>query len=291
MEQSLVSVCVPTFNGAEYLQEALDSISYQTYRNLEVIISDDESTDGTFDIIENYKRSSPFPVKVLNHNPSGIGSNWNNCLKNAKGDFIKFLFQDDLLYPGCIEEMIQIISKEEDIGLIASKRNFLIEGTIEPSLKEWIETYKDLQKTMNLPSREVNFLDKNLLKDKRFLQIPHNKIGEPSAVLFRTSILNRTGYFREDLQQILDAEFYYRILKTYRIGIINKDLVAFRLHPLQTTNINRQKYISDYRDYDKILYKDFFWYLNISEQKRLFFKFNFIGRVIRKLKNAAAVRT
>lgn len=290
MIDPLVSVCIPTFNGAKYLQKALDSVIYQTYKNIEVVISDDDSTDNTIKIIKEFNHSVDFPVRIFHHSPSGIGSNWNNCLRNSRGEYIKFLFQDDVLFPDCIEKMMQVISKDENLGLVASKRKFLIEGEIGPILQEWISTYDDLQKGMNLPNKEINIVDNNLLKDENFLQIPHNKIGEPSAVLFRRSVLKKSGYFREDLQQILDAEFYYRILKNHKIGIINKELVAFRLHPEQTTNINRKKAISDYRDYDKILYNNFFWYLNVHQQKRLFFKFNFIGKVIRKLKYAAVIK-
>lgn len=284
---SLVSVCIPTYNGAKYLPEALDSIIQQTYKNLEIVFSDDESTDYTLSIIEEFKNSVDFPVRVVTHSPSGIGSNWNNCLKNAEGEFIKFLFQDDILYPECIEEMIEAITQQKDIVLVASKRKFLIEGKINPSIRKWMKTYNDLQEELDLPCREINILDKTLFKNENFLQIPHNKIGEPSVVLFRRSILKKIGYFREDLEQILDAEFYYRVLKKYKIGIINKELAAFRLHPEQTTNINRKKAISDYRNYDKILYCDFFWYLSFKEQKRLFFKFNLIGKFIRKFRHAA----
>lgn len=287
MVNSLVSICIPTYNGAKYLQEALDSVICQTYRNFEVIISDDNSTDNTISIIEDFQKSVIFPVHVFHHSPSGIGANWNNCLKNANGEYIKFLFQDDVLFPECIEEMVSGISKDANLGLVASKRSFLVEGKVDLFLEDWISTYNDLQKGLNLPAQRVNILDRALLKDKKFLQIPHNKIGEPSVVLFKTSILKKTGFFREDLQQILDAEFYYRILKNYRIAIINKELVAFRLHPGQMTNVNRKKFITDYRDYDKILYNEFFWYLNVHQQKRLFFKFNLIGNVIRNLKYAA----
>src|SRR5690606_38180799 len=109
-------------------------------------------------------------------------------------------------------------------------------------------------------------------------------------VLFRKSILKTTGYFREDLEQILDAEFYYRVLKKYKIGIIKKELAAFRLHPEQTTNINRNKPISDYRKYDKILYNEFFFNLNFKEKKRLFIKLSLIGKFVTKIKHTAAGR-
>lgn len=290
MKHPLISICIPTLNGEKYLEEALNSISHQTYRNIEMIVSDDNSTDRTLIIIAEFKRKIDFPVYIYSHSPMGIGANWNNCIKNANGEFIKFLFQDDVLFPRCIEEMVQVINTRKDIGLVASKRKFLIEGDLSPTISKWIFQYKDLQADLGLPKQEINIFDKNLFKHDKFVEIPQNKIGEPTTVLFRKSILKETGDFREDLQQILDFEFYYRLLKKYKIAIINKELAAFRLHPMQATNINRNRPIKDYKEYDKILYRDFFWYLNKGQQQRLFRKFNLIGRGYRKIRNAIKAR-
>ena len=286
MMKFLVSICIPTYNGAPFLQEALDSVSQQTYKNIEVIISDDASNDKTLEIIQDFKAKASFPVSIYHHEPKGIGANWNNCIRKANGKFIKFLFQDDVLLPSYIEEQLAVLSSYNNIGLVASKRKFLIEGKVDLELKEWIETYNDLQEKLELPSGEVSIITENLFKDNKFLKSPLNKIGEPPTVFFRKSVVKEIGYFREDLHQILDYEFYYRLLRSYNIAIINKRLVNFRLHQLQATNINRNKPIKDYEIYGRILYEDFFWYLNYSEKKRLFFKFNRIGKIIQRLENA-----
>ena len=110
-EHPLVSICLPTYNGETFLNEALDSIKSQTYPNLEVIVSDDASSDGTLRIIEEFKATVAFPVQVFNHEPQGIGANWNHCMKHAKGIYIKFLFQDDVLYPECVTEMVKWFSQ------------------------------------------------------------------------------------------------------------------------------------------------------------------------------------
>lgn len=284
MNQPLVSICIPTCNGAKYLNEALRSIEKQTYKNFEVVISDDDSNDNTVKIIEEFTNKVLFPVRIYFHSPSTIGANWNNCIRKAKSEFIKFLFQDDVLYPTCIEEMMLALIKDKNIGLVACKRDFLVEGKRDSVLNEWIETYQNLQINMNFPQKRINILDKRMFRNKNFIKVPQNKIGEPTAVLFRKSTITKIGYFREDLQQILDAEFYYRLLKQFKIAIINDELVAFRLHPLQATNVNRNKPINDYMLYDRILYKNYFWYLDRVQQKRLFIKFNLVGKLFRKLK-------
>jgi glycosyltransferase involved in cell wall biosynthesis len=88
---SLVSICIPTYNGKKYLNEALESVKSQVYKNIEVIISDDNSTDSTLEICNKFKHEVDFPVYIYSHKPSGIGANWNYIIEKANGDFIKFL--------------------------------------------------------------------------------------------------------------------------------------------------------------------------------------------------------
>src|SRR5690606_510544 len=117
----------------------------QTYNHIEVIVSDDASTDNTLGIVEKFKDSVDFPVTVISHKPNGIGANWNNSIKHAKGEYIKFLFQDDVLLPTCISEMVPIFQENKNVELVACKRDFIVETIASNKVKEWIEKYKDLQ--------------------------------------------------------------------------------------------------------------------------------------------------
>jgi hypothetical protein len=107
--------------------------------------------------------------------------------------------------------------------------------------------------------------------------------------MFKKTILEEVGYFQEDLKQILDYAFYYRLLKKYPIAIINEPLVQFRIHEQQATNVNRNRKITDYETYDEILYKEFLPLLHPDTQKRLRTKLNpyhhFVFRLKRKLKS------
>lgn len=278
----LVSICIPTYNGEAYLQAALDSITKQSFKNFEVIISDDQSTDNTLYIIARFKENMDFSVRVYNHKPQGIGANWNNCLKHANGEYIKFLFQDDILYPNCIEKMVAVLKTTKDIILVASKRDFIIESNLNQELEEWINKYSDLQSEFKHASSRTLILDKKIFNSKTFLKSPLNKIGEPSVVMFRKDVLKKIGNFREDLMQILDYEFYYRILKEYKIAILPENLVGFRIHKNQATNINRTSNIDDYKIHDRILYKDYFWLLNCKQQKKLFLKFHPMSPIVKR---------
>ena len=265
---NLVSICIPTYNGEKYILEALSSVNSQTYKNIEIIISDDNSNDNTLKIVNDFIDISKFPIKIVHHKPNGIGANWNNSLKYASGEFIKFLFQDDILKFNCVYEMVQVLIQNSNIGLVASKREFIYEANyFSDETKVWIKTFGDLQKGLNLSSYKGKLImDKQLFKHSDFFSNPRNKIGEPSTYMFRKKTLKKVGFFREDLKQILDYEFCYRILKKYNIVILEEALVKFRLHQNQETNINRGKSINDYSIYSEIIKKEYFWYLSLKKQ-------------------------
>lgn len=282
----LVSVCVPTYNGCQYIVEALQSIGHQTYKNLEVIVSDDASKDTTLHLVEAFKKEVDFPVHIIHHTPSGIGANWNNCLKNATGKYIKFLFQDDVMQPTCLEEMVQVLEQNPELALVASKREFILENEMNtPEIIKWIQVYGDLQEHMDLPEQDISILNKTIFCSQTFYGSPLNKVGEPSVVMFRKSVIDHLGYFREDLKQILDYEYWYRILIKHPIAIINKPLVKFRLHAQQATHVNRNQAINDYRIYEQILYKDYRKYLHPNLRKRLYLKHHPLLVLKKRIKN------
>lgn len=267
---SIVSICIPTFNGENYINEALESAINQTYPNLEIIVSDDNSKDRTVSIIEAYRAKTNIPLKIYNHTPSGIGANWNNCIEKANGKYIKFLFQDDLLEPTCIEKMVAILEGNNNIKLVVSKRNILVDDSFKSEkTNRWVEMYGDLQSELNLKfEKGIAIIDKKIFKLNSFLIEPLNKFGEPSVILFEKSVVEKIGNYREDLIQTLDFEFCNRIILKYKAAVINEKLVTFRLHLNQETNKNTGK-TSDLIKYNAIVYKQYFWYLNTKAKKKL----------------------
>lgn len=281
----LVSVCIPTYNGAKYLAAALESVEQQTYKKIEIIVSDDDSKDETLQILNSFAQKTKFPFKVFKHIPSGIGANWNNTIKHAKGEYIKLIFQDDLLYSTCIEEMVAVLDTEKKVGLVAAKRSIIIEGEETQEIKEWIKNYGDLQTSLEVSSENRYMLDQTFFKQFHFGLQPVNKIAEPSGILFRKSLVKEIGDFREDLIQILDVEFYNRALKKTKIVILNKSLFAFRLHQDQASVVNIGKDEKDIYIYKRILFKHFFWLLNSENKQQLLDMFNpFFGRGFRKMR-------
>ena len=148
MQYPLVSICIPTYNGSVYIAEALQSALSQTYQNLEIVVSDDASTDETLAIVQSYVDKTDVPFRVVHHVPNGIGANWNNCIKNATGVYIKFLFQDDILHPTCVTELVSILEANPNLGLVGCKRDFIVTNTPSDEIKRWIDKYENLQQAL-----------------------------------------------------------------------------------------------------------------------------------------------
>ena len=109
--EPLVSICIPAYNNAGYIKKTVESILNQTYRNIELIVVDDKSTDDTVEILESIEDTR---LKIYkNEENLGMAGNWNRCLSLARGEFIKLICADDMIDANAIElEAKAMIQKE-----------------------------------------------------------------------------------------------------------------------------------------------------------------------------------
>jgi glycosyltransferase involved in cell wall biosynthesis len=113
----LVSVVVTTLNHENYIKGSIESILSQTYKNIEIIVGDDCSSDSTSQILQNFKSESK--IKVFNHqNRLGPSGNTNFLLEKCMGEYICLMSGDDLLYPECIQTKINIALSNPDICMV-----------------------------------------------------------------------------------------------------------------------------------------------------------------------------
>ncbi|WP_242133240.1 glycosyltransferase family 2 protein [Aestuariivivens marinum] len=265
----LVSICIPTYNGEAYIESAMASALSQTYAPLEIVVSDDASADETLNIVERYKRKTDIPIHIFKHMPQGIGANWNYCVKQAKGEYIKFLFQDDILEPDCIAHMATMAKNNSNVGLVYCKRRFFYDN-LTPKIQDFISFYGNLHRYWQDVSIVEGVLNgKVYLKDRQFLNSPKNKIGEPTAVLLKRECFDTVGWFREDLQQVLDYEYWYRVMTRFDVGFVNDALVGFRLHDAQASILNKNKGLQEQHILFTSYYKHLFWYLRPKNQWKL----------------------
>src|SRR4051812_30620927 len=125
MNPPKVSVCIPVYNGGEFLRLAINSVLASTMQDYEIVVVDNCSTDNTCDIVRSYND----PRIHLYQIPTNIGmiGNFNAVLSRATGTYIKLLPADDLLYPGCLAQQSSVLDndKEEKIALVSGARHII----------------------------------------------------------------------------------------------------------------------------------------------------------------------
>lgn len=251
-----VSICIPTYNGARYLEACLDSVLGQTYEDIEILAVDDGSTDATFEILERYAASDQRIRLVRNKHNLGLVGNWNRCIEMARGKWIKFLFQDDLLEPTCIEKMLAL-GEKTGCPLVVCRRDFIFEDV--PA-----STHDVYQRFTSDISMDAVMKDREYLTSEQFCDVTlrfgsaNNFVGEPSSTLIRHDLFQRLEGFNPALVQLCDLEFWLRVGVNYGIAYILETLTHFRVHAASATSNNsaRQQFHKDVVD-PLLLLRDF----------------------------------
>jgi glycosyltransferase involved in cell wall biosynthesis len=183
--QMRVSVVIPAYNAEIFLAETLESVFEQTYRDLEIILIDDGSTDDTSAVARSILERSPFPHKILCQHNSGVASARNLGWKSASGQWIQFLDADDLLRRDKIDLQLAEVRREMHADVIYSdwQRLVRIDGA-------WRRV--DLRTPMIGPQALAD-----ILADRNFLQI--------GSLLYRRSILEKVNGFDTDHEPIEDV--------------------------------------------------------------------------------------
>jgi glycosyltransferase involved in cell wall biosynthesis len=231
-----VSICIPTLNGAKYLEECVRSAVSQTFEDLEILIVDDYSTDDTIEIARTFKDRR---IRILqNERTLGLAENWNEAIRNARGDFIKFLFQDDWLYPHCVEAMHRMFSAHPELGLVFARRKVLVEDDAPP---EFVRTFLASCSEQHLRVGKVRAVNqgRSLFAQHLSKELYLSCVGEPPSTLIRREVFERVGLFNTRIYQVPDTEMWLRIMFFYDVGFLDEKLGAFRLHGRSTSVQNR----------------------------------------------------
>src|SRR5258708_7796462 len=115
-----ITVCLPVYNGARYLASAIESVFQQSFGDFELLISDDGSTDASPEIISRYANQDQRIVCWTNADRLGLFGNYNECLRKARGKYIKPFAQDDLLDRHALRRMSSLLEARPDVALVSS---------------------------------------------------------------------------------------------------------------------------------------------------------------------------
>ena len=216
----LVSILIPTYNRAEYLGDAIDSALAQTYPNIEIIVHDDASTDGTPALLAQYHDNRLRVIRTEDNH--GMLGGWNYIVTKAKGEYLKFLASDDLLEPTSVEELIKAALVHPTAALITCQRKF-IDGEGRVVKKMGFATKNTVVNGLEHAHWILTTLRENL-------------IGEPTAVLYPTNIVKKAGDYDQTFSQFADFEYWIRLLQFGDLVYVHKPLCSFRTHAGSNTS-------------------------------------------------------
>lgn len=196
-EQPLISVIVPVYNVEKYLKKCVDSITSQTYKNLEILLVDDGSTDSSGQICNEFEKNDA-RIKVIHKKNGGLSDARNAGLDRAKGQYYAFIDSDDYIQDNTIEIMLNAIKKNKSEIAVCNMIRFLEEGeTVQfycPTDHEVLYQGNQRYKTLNQPSVCNKLFEAKLFEGIRF---PKGKYYEDTfvyhEVLYRANSIVLTG--------------------------------------------------------------------------------------------------
>jgi glycosyltransferase involved in cell wall biosynthesis len=215
----LVSILIPVYNREHLVGESINSAINQTYKNIEIIIVDNQSTDGTWEVLQNYAKKDE-RIRIF-RNTENIGPvrNWEKCIAHAKGKYSKILFSDDLISENYIEEGLMLF--KADVGFVIS------------NLKIFNNT--DTQPVLDRKYTRDEFSTKEYIEDILLIERKRLPVS-PGCALFRTSDLKDALLI--DLDNELGLDFP-------KFGAGN-DLLIFLLICRNYTRIKIAENVSSY---------------------------------------------
>jgi glycosyltransferase involved in cell wall biosynthesis len=269
--KNLVSICIPAYNQELFIKETLRSCLAQTYRPLEIIVLDDQSTDKTFELAfdlaqkvkmshlingtnnsdqgdsnhtgdTNQKRTSSSALSLVeirverNSTRKGVGGNWNTVTGMATGEFVKVLCGDDLIDDTCIAEQVNLMNKNPELSLVSCQRR-MINAHNQTLITPQVNCYdKPTEIDTGLPAS---------------WRSGTNLIGEPLCVLFRKTDYNNTKGFDGSLPYMIDMSLWIQLWQKGKIQRSPLVLASFRIHATSLTSQLKIRHFFEYIEFMK----------------------------------------
>ncbi|MCA0932654.1 glycosyltransferase [Lutimonas saemankumensis] len=247
-KEPLASVIVITYNSEKYVLETLESTKNQTYKNIELIISDDCSSDRTIDICESWlkKNKSHFRNSMILKSSENLGTvkNMNKGYQFASADWLKFIAGDDILLNNCIEDLVFYCKTHPSCEILFGKVNILSGKNIFP--------YQNL---------EISTATEN---DQKKLVYHGSGLPAPGCMLSK-KILDRFNGFDESYFLMEDVPFWIKVVNEgIKIHFSEDTVVNYRRHGSNVHTINKNEFYinkSYFRDAEKLIKREILPYL------------------------------
>ena len=200
----LISVLIPTYNSELYIKSTLESILNQTYKNLEIIVIDDASTDSTLNIVKKYRDKR---IKLYSNDKNlGIAKNMNKGIKLSRGKYLAIMDADDWSYPYRIEEEVQLMEENPEIVLCSGYMDICDENLKFKNTRTYPTTDKEIRKAI----------------------VRYDPISHPAS-MWRMSELLKTGLYNDKFPICRDYDLIVRISEFGKYQNIPKPLIKYRV--------------------------------------------------------------
>jgi len=210
-----VSVCIPTYNSASYLPQAIESVLQQDFTDLELVIADDASTDRTPELC--LSMSDPRIRYIRYEENAGQAGNFNRSFKEAKGEYITLLSADDYFLPGLLKDRVARLDHHPEAGFVVGALQMIdAEGRAMPSASKWP---KD------------RFFERG-----EFLEtLLFGAVVNTLSLVVRRECLERVGLFNTSLTWGHDWEWILRLAAAYAGLYASEPMAAYRVHDASGT--------------------------------------------------------
>jgi glycosyltransferase involved in cell wall biosynthesis len=206
-------VCIPVYNGATFLAETMRSVLDQTYRDFELVVLDNASTDATGWIAGSFGD----PRVRVERNPTTLPQpdNWREAVRRCRAPLIKLVCADDLLHPRCLEYQVGPMDADPGLAVVAARRHMV-----------------DERSRVLVPRRGLGGMTgvrSSVEVARRVVRNGANPIGEPGGVLFRREHYFAAGGWRPERRWVMDLDLWMRLLQYGEFLGLPETLAAFRV--------------------------------------------------------------
>ena len=206
MEKGLVSVVIPNYNYAHHLREAIDSALAQSYPDVEIIVVDDGSTDGSKDLLDQYKGK----ITAIFQKNQGVSAARNKGAALSQGEYLAFLDADDVWLPAKVERQIEFFRADPTLGLV-----HVGVREVDGAGRTLLDRLEGLEGKVS----------DDLLMLKR-----EGILGGGSGLMVPRYVFDEVGGFDLRLSTSADWDFFYQVSTRYLVGFVPQILLEYRVH-------------------------------------------------------------
>jgi glycosyltransferase involved in cell wall biosynthesis len=237
-----VSVCVPVYQGREFLARTLASVLAQTFTDFELVVRDNGSTDGTADVVRGF--TDPRVRLVRSESTVPLTESFDRVVGLARGDLVKVVCADDLLHPRCLELQVAALRADPGLALAAGRCDMI-----------------DDQDRVLAPNRLLRRLVGRIAREemiRRIVRHGANPIGPPAAVMFRRADYEAVGSDHGH-RFVLDISLWSRLLTRGDFLGTPESVAAFRVRAGTVTGTAGAREFDVQRDFTTTLARDPSW--------------------------------